>query len=116
MTTSTLPTSDPECPVNLILHHAWDPLGVTEWLYDPRRKSLVVLDEYSDYAWNIQLMLDEGADEQAVAEFLLNVQAQFMDLPYREEEPMPVDRARGAARLIWAWWTWDLQTAKSGVG
>ena len=69
-----------------VLHFDWDPIGVAGI---PE-----ALDEYDSYAFRTFVLLNEGADAQAIADYLDWVVTQRMELPVQGNS------AEIAARII----------------
>ncbi len=72
--------------IKRLLHFDWDPIGVSGI---PE-----ALDEYDSYAFRVFVMLNEGADAQAIAEYLDWV------VTARMEMPAPANSAEIARRIV----------------
>ena len=78
----------------LLMEH-WDPIGVNG---TPEAR-----DEYDGYLGPLANMLHAGADAQAVAEYLANIQTERMDSPVRDDQLHDV-----AIRVV-AWYSSEMQ-------
>ncbi len=75
-----------------VLHYLWDPCGV--------RQCPQARDEYYDYLPRVFALLEEGADEEAITDYLVGVERDSMGMTSTP------DRARQVAGLLVEYREW----------